>query len=257
MNKTNNRIIELESKVGFYQKLIVCLVALGILVYLIGVFSFNRGNNRLNEFGDFVGGAAGSLWSLAGIIYVYVAFLGQQIQVEYQKIELDFTQTEFLKQSFENSFFQLLQNHFNIILSLDLGSGDTKSTGSDCFKFFLRKLNSKLNELRGLNGSEVEKIRKAFYNLHQEHINDLDHTFKSIIMIMNHIDLATITINKEYYFEVLLSQLANDEKVLLFYYSFCNRNLRQLILKYELIKFMEGESLINKDHIALLSQVEG
>lgn len=33
--------------------------------------------DKASELGDFLGGTVGSLWSLAGLIFVYVAFLGQ------------------------------------------------------------------------------------------------------------------------------------------------------------------------------------
>ncbi len=46
-------------------------------------------------FGTFSGGIIAALWSLAGIILIFVAFLGQQIQIIQQGLELEYMRREY------------------------------------------------------------------------------------------------------------------------------------------------------------------
>jgi hypothetical protein len=49
------------------------------------------GKFAFNEYGDFVGGVVASIWSLAGLMFIYVAFLGQKLQLLLQQLELRYT----------------------------------------------------------------------------------------------------------------------------------------------------------------------
>jgi len=91
---------------------------------------FSEEGLGLNEFGDYLGGTVASCWALAGLFFIYVAFLGQKVEMIYQREELKLTRNELeatreeLKgqreqmelqnenlrtQNFENTFFQLLK----------------------------------------------------------------------------------------------------------------------------------------------------
>ena len=135
------------------------LLWFGIILFGIGIFLFLwkesfTGENKINsekiaQFGDFIGGIIGSVWSLAGVILFYVALteqredikinrealnaqvsaLNKQIEeFELQRDELKETRKVFKEQSetlkiqrFENTFFQLINLHHEIIDKLTLG----------------------------------------------------------------------------------------------------------------------------------------
>lgn len=246
----NEEVLSLKKKVDFYQKIIVALVIVGLLFFIYGYYIYISCNKTFNELGDFIGGISGSIWALAGILYVYIAFLGQQIQNINQQIDIEFTQSEFLKQSFENSFFNLLQNHINIIQSIDLGTGVSQTTGSDCFKIFIKKLEAKIDSSNESN--DIEKIKVAFKTLLEENKNDLDHIFKSATIIMQHIELSAPLKGKYFYFNVLFSQLSNFEKVLIFYSTLLDDELKALFKKHELFYKIEKTDLISDDHQSLI-----
>lgn len=128
--KINEEIENLNSKVKRFTNFAWGFVALGFWV-IIGGFAFGDFKS-FSEFGDFVGGSVGSIWSLAGLLFVYVAFLGQkqsilnqQIEILYNQEELRATRKELAgqkeqmelqnatlkQQQFENTFFNLLENY--------------------------------------------------------------------------------------------------------------------------------------------------
>lgn len=128
----------------------VFLFVSGIVVFIyrekIG-FNTEVDATKVAQFGDFIGGVVGSLWSLAGVILFYVALteqrkdiqinretletqvlaLNQQIEeFRLQTEELSETRKVFQEQSetlkiqrFENTFFQLLSLHHELVDKLN------------------------------------------------------------------------------------------------------------------------------------------
>jgi hypothetical protein len=133
------------------------LLWIGLLIFLFGIIIFlyrenmisdlQLNSDKIAQFGDFIGGVVGSLWSLAGIILFYVALteqrkdikinsdalnaqvsaLNQQIkEFELQREELSETREVFKEQSetlkvqrFKNTFFQLLSLHHELVDKLN------------------------------------------------------------------------------------------------------------------------------------------
>lgn len=69
-----------------------------------------------NELGDFIGGTSGTFASFAGLAFVYVGFLGQQLQILMQQEELEMNRQELkdTREEIKGQKEQLeLQNKFN------------------------------------------------------------------------------------------------------------------------------------------------
>jgi len=92
------RIKALSTKIKAYTQLTWVLVVLGALAFIFGMSHFQMGKAETfynyNLIGDFYSGTVGSIWSLAGLFLIYVAFLGQKQQLLYQEIELLYNQEE-------------------------------------------------------------------------------------------------------------------------------------------------------------------
>jgi len=151
--------LKLDAIINRYTIFGYILISLGVVAFFIPLLPVSN----FNLYGDFVGGVVSSIWSLAGLIFIYVAFLGQRQQLIMQQIELKHTQyeakssrveivmqNEQLKeqnktlalQRFENTFFQLLQTQNQIVSNMDLliniGDGNIISKGKDCFRVFYK-----------------------------------------------------------------------------------------------------------------------
>ncbi len=146
-----------------------CALGIGGLVVLVHGYMM-IGDDTLpvtpNEVGDYIGGVTGSLWALAGVLLIYVAFLAQRKQILLQQVELSATRLEvhgqrmemkrqnahLKRQRFENTFFQLLQLHNEIVKGIDTevstmflrGQEATRYPvqGRDCFLRFYGSLRS-------------------------------------------------------------------------------------------------------------------
>lgn len=132
--RRGKRILKLSSWM-FTQYMSFWIILSGLVCILIAVFLFSYKANfswgasidadRVSKFGDFIGGIVGSIWSLAGIILFYVALNLQRKEFRLQRQELRATRNIFEEQARqlkvqqrENTFFHLLDNHRNLVLTL-------------------------------------------------------------------------------------------------------------------------------------------
>ena len=163
----------LATKITQFTNWAWIFVWFGVAVAIISIFIYFCKNTEtgfgLNLLGDFMAGTVASIWSLAGLFFIYVAFLGQkqqllnqQLEIMYSQLEVKHTRLELAgqkqemkeqnetlrQQKFENTFFQLLNLFSSIVNSLDLRKSSSKtdviSTGRDCFEIFYKRLQGTL-----------------------------------------------------------------------------------------------------------------
>ncbi|MCD4834699.1 MAG: putative phage abortive infection protein [Bacteroidales bacterium] len=269
----DNEIQNLNSKINIYTKWAWTFVWVGIIVTLFAIIFYISENNEtgfgLNLLGDFMAGTVASVWSLAGLFFIYVAFLGQKQQLLNQQLEIMFSQLEvkytrlelagqkeemkeqnatLKQQKFENTFFQLLANHNTIVNSLDLsGSGSQRAiiaTGRDCFVVFYSRLNAKLPGGVTLTLNMVINSYLAFF---KENVADLGHYFRNLYHIIKFVDTSDIE-DKKQYTNFVRAQLSAGELIILFYnclseYGF--EKFKPLIEKYSLLKNIDDSLIFN------------
>lgn len=169
---TDHRSSSLESEIFWYRALAIFLIVLGFIAFLIPITKIPN----LNEFGDYVGGVVSSLWSLAGLLFIYVAFLGQKQQLLIQQHELRHTQYEtkatrfeimiqgeqmrvqndtLKQQRFENTFFELLKTFNDIIENIVLFNQNSEilNSGRPAFKNFYSFFSDRVREYKIENQS--------------------------------------------------------------------------------------------------------
>jgi hypothetical protein len=81
-----------NKKLKFWRAGAFVLIGVGLLAALYGYLAFvgsrplcNVDKGDLAAFGNFLQGAVASLWSLAAFLFIYVAFLGQQDELEHSR----------------------------------------------------------------------------------------------------------------------------------------------------------------------------
>lgn len=80
------------------------------------------GYGSVSEYGNvgsYIGGIVGSLWSFSGIILFFIAIRLQRKELELQINELKETKETFQQQSFETTFFNLLNRQQQIVNSVE------------------------------------------------------------------------------------------------------------------------------------------
>ena len=118
---------------------------LGLIVLFIFLFRLFKFNivfwsdtidfDKTSSIGSFVGGVAGALWSLTGVILFYLALRLQTQQLELQKVEIQATRSLLSDQQFENKFFNLLNVQKGILNSIQYSTiNNITEYGSEGFE---------------------------------------------------------------------------------------------------------------------------
>lgn len=102
-----------------WEKIAWGLIAAGAIV--VALFLYQIVTNHLTWYdgkisiessgqaGSFVGGTAGALWALAGVFFFMSALSLQRKELDLQRDEMQATRAILEQQSFENTFFKLLE----------------------------------------------------------------------------------------------------------------------------------------------------
>ncbi|MEM6264478.1 MAG: hypothetical protein AAGI38_18330, partial [Bacteroidota bacterium] len=99
--KVSAEISSLQKQSKFFTYIAWGLVILGTVLGFIYFFFTKEDPIKWNEIGDFIGGVTASFWSLAGLLFVFIAFLGQKQQLAQQRLEISFNQYELKATRFE------------------------------------------------------------------------------------------------------------------------------------------------------------
>jgi len=242
------------------------------------VCKFSGDEFGLNLLGDFLGGSVASVWALAGLFLIYVAFLGQkqqllnqQLEIMYSQLEVKYTRLELagqkeemklqnetlLSQKFENTFFELLTLFNSIVNSLDIRRSNNSiiATGRDCFETFYDNLKTETWLISGNSNALVSVSAPqaiiAYENLYSKNKSDLSHYYRTIYHIFKFIDSAQVA-DKSRYASIARAQLSSHEQVLLFYNCLHKNGLKKfkpLIEKYSIFKNLDRELILSPNHL--------
>lgn len=280
------KISVLEDRISKFNNWAWGFVIFGATVAVAATIYFfidvdNTTTFQLNLLGDFLSGSVASIWSLAGLFFIYVAFLGQKQQLLNQQLEIMYsqlevkntrlelagqkeemrTQNETLKQQkFENTFFNLLQLLSSVVNSIDIRNIRTQlvvSTGRDCFKIFYDEFVAVINsDNEKTEGFDITKISvvdtvKSYDKYFHANQADLSHYFRSVYHILKFIDSSDIE-EKKRYIGLVRAQISSYEQILLFYNCFhvYGTKLKWLAKEYNFFKSLDERLLVNEDHYA-------
>ncbi|MBU8720514.1 putative phage abortive infection protein [Bacillus subtilis] len=220
-----------NENIFMYAGLTICMVAV-ITPFLILLFAKDVNFTNLGPIGDFFGGTTVGLFNLASILLVLTTVKMQGKELRETRTEFETTNTTLIKQQFDNTFFNMINLHNEIVKGLKI---------KDYYgKYALSFLNSSIK--LQYQDSEMKKIEKRtrleiIYNdFYKEYY--FGHYFRNMYRIMKFIDLEDneLTINeKKNYIGILRAQLSTGELLLILYNALSDRGakFRKLILKYD------------------------
>jgi len=250
-----------------YKILAIVFIAIGILIsllFLLIILKQEYLNNaifdltKLSDFGSFIGGIVGSLWSLAGVLLIFQALTDQKEVTELnfktyqaQVEEFKLSQESFLKQSqihniqnFETTFYFLLKQFFEVEQSLEIYEDDKKYVGKLFFHklvdIFNNKIKSDFEEIIAFENESLNKKEQLIeyfemsnyiegffiYNtflsndIYGKYKQQLNYVFKVLERILITIESANISESlKKNYLETLISQLTKEQIIILECYA--------------------------------------
>lgn len=252
-------------KKNYYQKIAIILIGSGLISLFISAYLFLWKSNspisfennsvinstQLNDFGSLTAGTVGILWSLAGV-FLLIASLQEQKRATDENIK------SIRLQQFENTFFQLISVHYQIVNSLkivlqddsgvperdELGNKEIKE-GIICFVALAEVIGEKYRTKKsenvvGVNFHDVCSEQFYIYNA------ELGHYFGNFFNILHYVDSSKdiSDSDKPKYIGILKSQLSNYELVIILYYDLIrsNKEIRTIIEKYCLLENLDFET---------------
>lgn len=245
----------------------------GIAVIIIGLFLFLwHGNinpsadikpDFIAQLGDFVGGVAGSLWALAGVILFYVAlekqkealdiqvkeFALQREELKLQRNELAETKAVFKEQSktqqiaqFETVFYNLIElfkasiNEFKDEYIEDIGYGAEKVSleGGSAIRKIYEDIEGQANRIpySDLQDEKILSIYTRFYRIYELYLKTY---FSLLTEILHQINEMRIEERKETYVRIVDCFLSDAGKGLISNYittSLVDQRLKEYYEQY-------------------------
>jgi hypothetical protein len=238
-----------------FQSSVYCI----LFVFLINCLSILWGEGGFGEYGDFMGGVLNPLLSFIMIMGILITIILQQSELKEARKEFKRSADALAEQSqslalqnFENTFFQMLRLHNDIVKDMFEGDADTGNkgfSGRDCFGVYHQKFDSIYYKYMKDSDKEdelelIEINYKVFFFNYQSSIG---HYFRNLYTIIKLVDAKTIPfVDKKQYTNIVRAQLSSYELSLLFYNclsSIGRDKFKPLIEKYELLANMDFDLL--------------
>lgn len=244
---------------GLYA-LFVAAACLTVIVFAAN-FAFGK-QGEAGQWGDFFGGFLNPILTFITFMGVLITIVLQQRELRESREELKRSAEALISQNdvssrqlFENTFFQMLTLHNNIVSSVDIHTHDGKViSGRDCFNLFLQRLSSAFKIVRRsspeLSGEEL--LEKAYIYYWRGNNSDLGHYYRYMYNIIRYVDENETS--KPYHIKLIRAQLSDQETVLLFYNSLSSlgEKFSRYAEKYELFDNLRDDMLIMPEHASLV-----
>ncbi|HEU0015964.1 MAG TPA: putative phage abortive infection protein [Longimicrobium sp.] len=246
----------------------------GVVLGIAGaVWILAAEGRELPDVGQYLSGTTGTLWALAGVLLIYVAFLGQQVQIIQQQEELDLNRRELeatreeikgqrqeaeeqnrtlRQQRFEGTFFQFLHSHSENLRGtyLRLPSGDVLR-GREAFRALRDEFTHAFSESSSAQPDliSIEQIQRVYEKFHSSYHWAVEHYFQTLYRLIAFVDQNAE--NPLAYMGIVRARLSSDELFLLFYNALrkgAPPELKILIEQYGLLQQLPLDTLLANDH---------
>lgn len=246
--------------------LFLIATAITTSVLLFGYFNVDT-YTRLGTWGDFVGG-------LLNPILTFITFLAVLLTLWLQRAELALTRDEMVrsadaleqqgstlkKQSFENTFFQMLSLHNSILESIDLVNDETGTVtkGRDAFNVFYRRFTKIYRKVR-LDGNGKYSVRNSievsYFVFWRDGCTELGHYFRFLFNFFRFIQNSGF--EKDYYVKLIRSQLSDQELLMLFYNNLSKHGqpFQYYADRYALFDNLPVSRLLDRGHAKMANAV--
>jgi Putative phage abortive infection protein len=265
--ENNDSEYERSEKVGWWP---FALIVFGVSAlwlgspFLIERIVVNWEFQKLGVFGDSFG-AVNALFSGLAFTGLFYAILLQRKELELQRRELQSTRkvlqsqkheaekqnATLAQQTFENTFFQLLRHHVEIMNDMKTSKMGVSYSGRACFESYFESMVSNYNNVSSTSAVDRSKVLKtAIENLTPSMNQSAGHYLRSLHNILEFVDTSQVE-QKQRYARFVSDQLSSSELSIVMYccmFSDKYKTLKKLIERYSVLQ--------NITHYDLLESVE-
>ncbi|VAX21003.1 hypothetical protein MNBD_NITROSPINAE02-471 [hydrothermal vent metagenome] len=250
--------------------ILIILVMLGILLSVVAIIIYSAhfpGPLPLDyalwgAVGDFFGGVLNPIFSFLAFIALLITIILQNQELSLSRDELTKSAEALIDQSkaanlqnFENTFFQMVHLHNDIVNSMSISDPDDANTGivgRHCFleyyQYFLSHFDKAKQECDGKDPLAI--VDKGFDSFLIENQASVGHYFRNLFTLVDFVDKSTIE-NKKHYTNMIRAQLSSYELALLFY------NCLWRIGRMKFKALVEKHALMTNLDASLLTDAEG
>ena len=215
-------------------------------------------------------GVGNAVFSALALVGVIIAIYLQNKELGLQREELKLTRSEvkgqkeqlqaqaetLKKQTLENTLFQLLGFHQEILQGVR-SYRVREMRGREAITGLAVEFKDEYNASQH-KGSEGERMRDAYKTFHHKFQSYIGHYFRNLYQILRFInDSQAREEDKKLYGRLVRAQLSSDELFLLFYNCLSEvgiEKFKPLVEKFAMLQHVPKESLILPEHIELYNQ---
>lgn len=241
------------------------IIGLAIIVWFLVRLLFCEGhwntNRNINitiagQIGDFVGGLAGTFFTLVGVLLLFET-------LALQRRELKESRSVFEKQMFETTFFSLIDLYQEVVKSLHFDFVESYSekiyNGKDFFEIQRRKFYDEF-QCETLFGKNRKAAKIKYIEFYTSTKEQTSHYFRTLYRIFRFIQSSKFTdAEKMHYAKIVRAQLSESELFFIHYnaYTEYGAKFRALINEFNILKHLPHlEKVEYKDYAGKLQQME-
>ena len=269
-DRNERELARVERTIRWVRYLAIALVVSGLIIGLAWLPVFRKSAEDFDHLGSFLSGTTGVLWGLAGLTLVYVAFLGQQVQVLHQKEDLRLTREafkqqqaemelqteEFENQRFDTTFFALLAAHQDLVKSSEVDTGKGPKSGAEAFRLVLERVTERYRDARARDAATptLELAQRVYLEEYRNYEGMLGPYFHSLYHILKFVDDRQLPMDRaderRRYTNFVRARLSFSELIILFYGGLSQQGggMRGLIERHALLKHLAPDRLLDPGH---------
>lgn len=253
--------------------IIVCVVIFSYLVFLLFI------TFPILEFSIEKAGQLGDSFGILNSLFSGLAFIALVITIYLQQQDIKDSKKEIQKQNFENTFFNLIKIHNDLVANFReyhiLNDGTQHFMyGGESISFFLDKFkkscfsgfytpNENLSheenkEQADKNRNIDPKVLKVNIEskLGRKNLKFIENIYSTLNLI-DRAEFVDKTKDEIFYLETLHAQISDEELVLIFYYTLAKHSDKKSLLeKYQFFKNLNEQLLYNWEKEILLYKKE-
>jgi hypothetical protein len=188
---------------------------------MYGIFrpDFFKSNS---QWGDFAGGSLGpilSFFGFIGLLYT-IKIQGDELSLTRDELRrsassLEAQNKEMQKQSFENTFFKMIEFHSSIVSSLHISGNGMPVNGRDCFRSYYDWLVLIVRRNQNANEDISAIIENAYDHYWNNNSHKLGHYYRYLFNLIKFVHNNSP--DDHMYIELLRAQFTDTELALLYY----------------------------------------
>jgi hypothetical protein len=283
----------IEGQIRMFNVIAILSVALG-MVLAAGAFFWLNPEETVSEAMVASVGVASAFWALAGLFLLYVSFLGQRVDLVYNRQELRDTREQIEgqrlelarqaeqmelqgetigRQAFEGMFFQLLRRLGDVVstleVSVEVRNDEAKmvprsGTGVKAFRLLAEALSTCFAEQENgedgtytvLASERIASVYGTCYGLYGHYIGHYMATLRTTLQLIDQ-QAHSIDTSRRVYADIVSAQLSVPERTILFYHcrtGVADEALQHLVEKYSLLEPVQPDQLLQREHYDALCQ---